>query len=385
MKLLNCQKNMKISDRIIDRNNNFDFLRFVAASLVIFSHSFVLLNGISWDPYISISGYEGFGSLAVNIFFVISGFLITKSWFDNSKWHEFIKKRVLRIFPALFAVVFLTTFILGPLVTSLTFSEYFSNSGTYDYLRNAILQIRFFLPGVFSDNPFPGGVNGSLWTLPIEFILYFGVLIYGMFRLFKFKILIIFLYIVLIGMYCANRSGVYFLDMDLQTLNIIRLAAYFVGGSMFYIYREKINLNSLLFLFLLATLVVTFNTKIGLPISFLVWPYIIFFLSFYKNNIFENFAAKGDYSYGLYIYAFPVQATIAHFFAEELNTPFFFLFSFIITYIFAGLSWHLVEKQFLKMKSKSIKELIGINFLTKLINFMIITKFKYACKYLDHK
>jgi len=356
---------MKISDRIIDRSNNFDFLRFVAASLVIFSHSFVLLNGVSWDPYISISGYEGFGSLAVNIFFVISGFLITKSWFDNNKWHEFIKKRILRIFPALFVVVFLTTFLLGPLVTNLSIGEYFSNSGTYDYLKNAILQIRFFLPGVFFDNPFSGGVNGSLWTLPIEFALYFGVLIYGILNLFRFNILIILLHCILVGTYCLNRSGIYFLDMDLQTLNIIRLSAYFIIGSIFYIFREKIILNIFVFVFFLSILILTFNTKLGLLVSYLALPYLIFFISFYKNNIFENFSSKGDYSYGLYIYAFPVQATLVHFFVGKLNTLSFFIFSFFITYFFAFLSWHLVEKKFLKMKSKSIEDLIGINFLKR--------------------
>ena len=113
--------------------------------------------------------------LAVGVFFVISGYLISGSWERRPQLPRYLTNRVLRIIPGLFLVVVVSAFVLGPLVTTLAAGDYFTDGGTYSYLRNAVLIPNYALPGVFAGNPFPGAVNGSLWTLPAEFACYLVV------------------------------------------------------------------------------------------------------------------------------------------------------------------------------------------------------------------
>lgn len=153
------------------QNNNFDLLRFIGAALVLFGHSFVFLGrpeplAFGWLPY---------GPLGVYMFFTISGFLIVKSWNYDPCWYRFLARRALRIFPALAVCILLTLFVLGPALTTVSLTDYFRNPATYLYLLNVILLPIYSLPGVFADNTFPNAVNGSLWSLPLEFALYLSV------------------------------------------------------------------------------------------------------------------------------------------------------------------------------------------------------------------
>ena len=122
---------------------------------------------------------HGFGVL---IFFVLSGYLITGSFVRSGNLWRFFCSRALRIFPALILAVFFCAYCLGPLVTTLSVEEYLSSNQTWNYFKyNTLLYdgIRFRLPGVFEELPRSGGVNGSLWTLPIELLMYFYVAVLG--------------------------------------------------------------------------------------------------------------------------------------------------------------------------------------------------------------
>ena len=161
----------RLEDRLQRRGNNFDVLRLVAASLVLFSHSYALTGNA--EPFAEVSGWT-FGEVGVVMFFAMSGFLIAKSWGDLPQLVPFTVKRALRILPALVVAVSVTVFVIGPLFTTLPLGSYFSDPVTWLYLVRASLLITFFgtLPGVFEDNPYPDAVNGSLWTLPVEACCY---------------------------------------------------------------------------------------------------------------------------------------------------------------------------------------------------------------------
>jgi peptidoglycan/LPS O-acetylase OafA/YrhL len=152
-----------MSLKSIERANNFDFLRILAALFVIFSRSFPL-SGNAFEPLGFVTGYLTFGALGVVIFFVISGYLITKSWVEHPSWTRFLWNRSLRIYPGLCAVILLSIFVLGPFVTNLTIVQYFAQSEfLWLYLKNiTLISISYYLPGVFIDNPYVGAVNGSL-------------------------------------------------------------------------------------------------------------------------------------------------------------------------------------------------------------------------------
>jgi peptidoglycan/LPS O-acetylase OafA/YrhL len=175
-----------IDEFIKERKNNFDFIRFLAATLVIFSHSYPITTGNNGsEPFgILSNGQMTFGELAVSVFFVISGFLITQS-FDRSKnIFYYLKARILRIFPALIMVVILSVFFLGPIFTDLSLKNYFSDPQTIDYFKTITLYwMQFDLPGVFQSNIYPGAVNSSLWTLWFEFFFYIVVAFLGVTKL----------------------------------------------------------------------------------------------------------------------------------------------------------------------------------------------------------
>ena len=166
---------MRLSDYAVGRDNNFNLIRFLAALSVLFGHSV----GVLGLP----SAYEFFfdhlglslAEMAVDVFFVTSGFLVTASLINRGNLIAFLWARVLRIYPALWVMLALTVFVLAPALTTLPLADFFSAAKTWDYFAKCatlIGGVRYSLPGVFDAMPLKGEFNGSLWTLPIEFRLY---------------------------------------------------------------------------------------------------------------------------------------------------------------------------------------------------------------------
>lgn len=147
--------------------DNFAAIRLLAALVVVFGHSFPLTG--SEGP-----GYLGSpaSTLAVKIFFVISGYMISESWLRDPHIGRYLRRRALRIFPALFVLCLFSVLVVGPALTSADLATYLSHHGTWNYLTNIALYPNYSLPGVFEGNIYPSAVNGSLWTLPIEFSMY---------------------------------------------------------------------------------------------------------------------------------------------------------------------------------------------------------------------
>lgn len=327
------------------RNNNYDIIRLIASIVVIFSHSFPLsigyINGSDPDPLNQLTGNISFGHLAVMVFFIISGFLITQS-FDRSKNPVlFLKARVLRIIPALTFVVVLTIFILGPLVTTLHIDDYFSSHGTFEYFKNITMYYMVFhLPGVFEHNAFPNGVNGSLWTLMYEFTCYIGVLILGITGLLRKEIILI----LFISTSILNSIGI--------GPVAIEMLLFFSAGMLFYTYRNKINLKLSVFL---ISIIITFICFVYykpyfMPIITICITYIVMYLT-YATKTKINGSKFGDLSYGTYIFAFPIQQMVTYYFGGTMTWWVNFLISLPITLIFAAISWNLIEKNALKYKS----------------------------------
>lgn len=354
-------KGKNIEQCIDARKNNLDIIRFIAASLVLLSHSFPLtLGNNATEPFAVFSkGQMTFGELAVSIFFVISGFLITQS-FDRSKDPiYYFKARMLRIFPGLIFCVLLSVFILGPILTDLSLFDYFKNRETYDYFKTITLYwLQFDLPGVFLTNVWPGAVNGSLWTLWFEFFFYIVVAILGVTRLLN-KRVVLFSFILCTGIYFLGRGGFY-----------TDLYRYFSAGMVFYLYRKQIRQNG--WLAILSFIILAFTVKFGyfdytMPIF---GTYLIFYLGFETRLKLHNFGKYGDFSYGIYIYAFPIQQIMVHLFNNQLTPLENFALSFPFTLMFAVGSWYLIEKRALKYKNHSFKKKVVVdNSLNSKANF----------------
>ena len=155
--------------------NNFAALRLTAASLVVFGHAYAMTGAMA-PRWFGIEVHV----FAVRVFFTISGYLICESWNRDPHFWRYLKRRALRIMPALVVTVLLTVFVLGPLVTRLPLSVYAGAAETRLYLWNALLAPTFTLPGVFDDGrPFTA-VNGALWSLPVEVVMYLLLPLYGL-------------------------------------------------------------------------------------------------------------------------------------------------------------------------------------------------------------
>lgn len=339
------------------RQNNFDFIRFVAASLVIYSHSFALSLGHEDTETLMLlsDGQSTFGHLALMIFFISSGFLITQS-FDRSKdLVYFLRARILRIFPALIVVIFLTIFVLGPIVTELSILEYFKDSETYHYIWSLLLwPMQYDLPGVFESNTYPNAVNGSLWTLYHEFVSYLIVCLLGVAGLLYRKKFIVSLFIIT---YIFSFFSFPRLD---QILNI-ELFCGFAAGGMFYLYRDKFPMNGKWAILSAAVLLVTMFTNFFIEAFTLFGGYLLLYLAYTPKINLHNFGKHGDFSYGIYIYGFPIQQTITYYMGGEMNQYLNFLLSYPLIMIFAVASWKLVEKNALKLKGSGRRKVPAVH------------------------
>lgn len=329
------------------RENNFDFLRFFAAALVLFAHSYPLVGRREDEPLTLLIGYEKGGSIAVGIFFVMSGYLIASSWLASSSPQSFLLKRALRIFPALIVAVLLTTFVLGPLVSQLDLSAYLTENGTWTYLQNILLVTRYELPGVFSGNSFPDVVNGSLWTLPLEVLMYIGVMLLGLTGFLKRRLIFLPIAVLAVGhFWLLGKLGIdsYFIK------NICKLGMLYYSGAALFLHRDDIPWRGWIAALLAIALVATFRTAIGPLVYFVALPYLVLYLAYAPLPWVSRFGKYGDFSYGLYIYAFPFQQLSVYLFGPQLGVLGLTLIAFVPTLVFAALSWHLVEAPAMRLK-----------------------------------
>lgn len=351
-------KNYRLSDFTKSRDNNFNIIRFLAAFFVLITHSFALVAGSgSMEPMRSSLGMT-LGTMAVNIFFITSGFLVTGSLISRKSLTEFVAARFFRIYPALLVMVFLSVFALGLFCTSLLKLNYLTSIYTWKYfIHNSTLinGIVFTLPGVFDQVHYKNIVNGSLWTLPA------GIGMYGLLAVFwlisswigdvgkrSFNGLITFSAGILLMLLLLNHF-----IFQIKT-NSIELAYCFFVGSVYYVFREHILLSAYVFFVAIILLCLSLvNKELFFVFWLLVLPYMLFFIVFVPSGAVRNFNKLGDYSYGIYIYAFPVQQLLL-----EIN-PRLSVFGLIIqstflTLIFAVLSWHFIEVKALRYKNSSV-------------------------------
>ncbi len=348
---------MNIPSALNKTSNNFDFLRLLAAVFVIIGHSSdVLFNKpLEPDPSKWLLGFS-MQSLGVLIFFIISGYLVTASFERKKSWIGFFAGRVLRIFPAVIVVVMLSVFVLGVAITSLSVTDYFAHPITTQYLQNMTLyRMYYYLPGVFVGNPIGSSVNASLWTLPYEFTCYLYIALAGISSMFSGKwvsliSLVVYFMAYMFFEFQLNTLVIPIIGIDFKTFFTPFL--YFMSGSVFYKFRNEIVYNYKGWIVCLLGLILY---KMGWMHQQFLIPVITFMvlaLAFSPVINFHNAAKHGDFSYGLYLYAFPVQQLLVYFLPVDPDLGLMMILSLICTIPFAYVSWHVIEKRALRLKSK---------------------------------
>ena len=342
-----------------ERRNNFDVLRLAAAAMVLVSHSFVVVG--AHEPHI---GHWPLGTLGVEIFFAISGFLVAKSWFGQPRLRAFAVKRGLRILPALTVTVVACALLLGPAVTEQPIHQYLGNAATYTYAVDnvaatatggGVSDVSHHLPGVFSHHV-DTSVNRSLWTLPIEVQAYMAIALLGFAGLLAAG-----LPFLAAGFFALSVAGTGVGDLPVVgwPLHFIQgadgenahLLAVFAVSALMYRYRARIALRLDIAAVAAVVAVALLGTPAERPALVLCIPYLALVAAYRSWGALRRLAAHADVSYGLYLLAFPVQQTIVHLWGGSLPSPGVVVaIALPVTYLLAFASWHLVEKRALRLK-----------------------------------
>lgn len=342
------------------RANNFDFLRLVGALTVMFAHAFALRAEPERIPVLLGHPLQTIG---VIVFFAISGYLITASFQRTRNPVTYLLARSLRIFPALIVVVLITAYVVGPLVTVLPRAEYFDNPTTTGYVLNNIrLLVQFVLPGVFDTLPYPSAVNGSLWTLFVEFLCYLAAPLLFLFpRLVRpFAALAAVAVTVWWAQEPIEESPIFY---AVRLRDASGLWMFFAGGAFirlamttwsWFRLRTDVAVALMVFQFVFSGVWPDW----GLWTSALTLPYVVLAVGLARTPYVHRTARFGDFSYGLYLYAFPVQQLVILLWGVK-GVAMNFIIVLAITLVCAVLSWHLIERPALALKDRMLRRRQG--------------------------
>ncbi|GAA4883827.1 acyltransferase [Flaviramulus aquimarinus] len=338
------------------KNNNFDFLRFLFAIFVVISHAYPLSGDHESSQWIYkiTDGQIVLARFGLDGFFIISGFFIFQSLQRSNTLLSYYKKRFLRLFPALFIVLVISTLLLPAVYRGVT--PILENPQVYSYLPNNLSLYNFqaVIKGVFDDNPYHS-INGSLWTIRYEFSLYIALSLLYFFKeneiVKKALILMCFIcFIVLYDFFLSRFAGSSVFGMI--GYEILDLGTFFVCGSLLAAFKFEKHIQKWMLPLAILLVIISIKYDFYSVSKHFLLPIIILIIGFTQLPFFSTFGKIGDMSYGIYIYSFPIQQALVYFY--KLNVYELMFWSLIISIAFGYLSWHLVEKRALKYKNISI-------------------------------
>ena len=340
------------SVRVEDHRNNLDALRVFAALMVIHGHGWVLA-GAGGSGLWSVP----FGRVGLDVFFSISGYLVTASWGRSPRLPSFLAKRALRIFPGLIACVLLTVVVLGPLMTTLlTLRDYAAAPETARYLGNIALLNELFLPGVFTGLRERGAVNGSLWSLLPEFVCYLTVPLFALVAA-RWRVAALAVAAILCGgaglaMFYGEAGPriVYLYHLDLRYA-LVEVPFFLIGAALRRLdqrFGDRLwRADLCLIFFSLNYLISAYLGWWNIPFEWFTLPYMVLAFGRMAMPVIRRAARFGDLSYGLYLYAFPVQQAVLALWPGA-NDP--VLLCAALTVPLALFSWHVIERPALRWR-----------------------------------
>ena len=298
--------------------NNFDGVRLGAALLVIFGHAFSIRGLVQPEVFGS-----HIASLGVKIFFCVSGYLVAQSFERDPNAWRFVQRRALRILPGLTLCVLATVCLLGPLMTPLSFAAWWREPGTTAYLWNLAFGFVETMPGLFADTPLPHAVNGSLWSLPAEAAMY-GLLLAcalaaGSLLRWAFATLALFLASLTV-VYAFGLNGwaeVMVYGTRLSAFCVV--AGFFCSGTLLWLLRAQVPLRLDISAALVLLGLATQHTLLFPLVEPLAVTYLTLTLCLTSTPGLRDAARYGDFSYGLYLYAYPLQQAVQQAFGDTLG------------------------------------------------------------------
>ncbi|MCU1483210.1 MAG: acyltransferase family protein [Subtercola sp.] len=326
----------------------FDWLRLALAVGIFTFHSTTITYG-SADAIPPL--LRAVARLLLPMFFALSGFLVTASLWRSQSVTLFLSLRVFRLVPALLAIVLMSTFVLGPLVTESSWQTYFSSNTLSQYLANALAQPHYQLPGVFLHNPRSGVVNGSLWTIPLELWCYTGLAIISLVGLTKHRHVLAILCLVSFAGIALADYAQYDLLAHLPTGD---LALPFLAGIIVFAAATVLPLHGPLAIISLCAAMLLSMQPQGFALAMLPLAYFVVWLGLQPLP-----SLPGDYSYGLYLVGYPIEQTYVAFFP---GTAWWQSWAACLplALVCAVLLWHMVEKPALSRRKFAARAIARI-------------------------
>ena len=332
----------------LDHGNNFDGLRLIASLMVLVSHQFALLG--TTEPML-VPGMT-MGMIAVAMFFVMSGYLVTQSWYQDPHIIRFAMRRLLRIWPGLI-VATIVLVIAGAAITSLPLHDYFGREARRFIIFNAQLRPVYSLPGVFATTPFNAAlsaVNGSWWTIPLEARCYGYLIVLGAVGL-RRRVFSVLALLVVASMYVRTLPG-HAMDNAFHNLRYF-YTAFFLGGVCARQFASEIRRHYRLMLCVGAVLFIAAGLlrQAGLA-EWLVIGSLTLLVGSRSTPGLRSAARFGDLSYGIYIYAYFVQQLTIHVWPATSSYPATLVVACLVTILLGWCSWHAVEAPALALKRR---------------------------------
>lgn len=336
-----------VLDKKLPEDEYFDLtkaLRLLAALAVIYGHSYaiVLSGGQEWLTRVTGSIFSG--GVAVDFFFVLSGYLVSGS-IKRRGVVSYALARGLRLVPGLWFSIAILVFVICPFITTRTVSDYFHDKQTWDYTLSiaTMREAAYFLPGVFEGNR-TSAVNGSIWSIIIEVRMYIYLAVIYCLGLMRSKVIFnVFAFIAVLAVW----SGSVVLP-GVSGPTDKHVASLFAAGVFVYMNKDRFSVGPV---FMLGAIILTAVT-IGTDRFLYAYSLLLIGIFWVLINL-KTFKTKfrfGDYSYGVYLWGWPIQQLVAHAF-PALNATTNAMLSMMIVLILAIFSWHLVENPVIQLKS----------------------------------
>jgi peptidoglycan/LPS O-acetylase OafA/YrhL len=301
-----------LADRSRDRSNHFDLVRLICATIILWSHSYPITSGRQHlNPSYEAFGFS-IGSVAVNTFFLMAGYLLMGSYLRTRDVGAFVRARLVRILPGWWVAMLVLTFGFGLALSARAALEFLSDPSTYAYLaRNAIplsFWLGYDLPGVFESNAFPQTVNGSFWTLPWELWLYVSLIAVGILGWLRHRRVVL--------AFAVGALVIHLLEQRFGWLagtrvrHLVRFVAFFWLGGAAHLWSDRIRLDGRYFAIASLIPLALARTPFLYAAVSIILPYQLMWFAHAPLGAFGRLGVLGRYSYGMYLYGFAIQQCI---------------------------------------------------------------------------
>jgi peptidoglycan/LPS O-acetylase OafA/YrhL len=331
------------------RDNNFLLMRLLAALAVVVFHSYALLAQSSNDPLTRLTGTGDLGAVGVHTFFFVSGFLVARSWCDRDGVLRFAMARILRIYPALTCAT-LFSIVLAGWSSTLPPGAFASAPDTWAFARNALgWKVHDSIATAFATNPYATAVNVSLWTLPIELRMYVALMSLGMLGLLRGRVAPT-LAIAAIVATILYEPQLFPVEPNMPSTRLFALL--FALGTLAYAWRERIVLSVPAALGIVCVMLWNPWRWTPGPTYCLALGYVVLVLAYHPRLHVQRAARLGDYSYGIYVYSFPIQQAVIFALPSVRSPAAVLAASLPLCLVAAAASWHLVERPCIALKRR---------------------------------